>query len=340
MLRKSVRWLFLFLVTSSFLARGAVPEILQWGDLMHHPERWPAMTTVKKELQFSQSRMDEGTQVKVYNVLPNEVELIAPEGFIFSQKPNECTLLADANSFWSSLTPEQKEVTWQKIVNDRTLWPGKITLPSGAQFTGLTLEPGTEATFVYPQSNKVQFAHPKSDSILSISQAETDVFSRARDIARLPVEERQGVLRTVLDESLVDVHGQPFAAAPAKYYIVYYAASTCPRCKIFSPKFVDYYNAKLADRDDVRIVVWSTERPKTNIQKYMHDHKMPWATINDREAGIAGFAIRKAGTVTQIPAILVLDRFGNELLSSRTTPSQTIASAEVVLTKLDDVLSK
>ncbi|MCA9401652.1 MAG: hypothetical protein KC713_08490, partial [Candidatus Omnitrophica bacterium] len=110
---------------------AAAPQTLTWRDLVNHPERWPAMTKVKNDLQFSKSTLDKGAEVQVYNVLPNEVELIAPEGFIFAQTPQECTLLEDANLFWSSLTPEQKEVTWQKIVGDRSLWPGKVGLPSG-----------------------------------------------------------------------------------------------------------------------------------------------------------------------------------------------------------------
>ena len=321
-------------------AQAVAPQTLQWRDLLNHPERWPATTTVKNDLQFSQSTMDKGTEVQVYNVLPREVELIAPEGFIFTQTADQCTLVEDANAFWSALTEDQKEVTWQKIVSDRSLWPGKITLPSGARFQGLTLEPGEEALFMKAEGNSVFFTHPKSDMLLSANQNETDVFERARALAAIPKEERPSFLQTVFDGNLIDAQGQIKPAKKADYYIIYYAASTCPRCKIFSPKFVEYYNQNLADRDDVEIIVWSTEQPKTSILPYMREHHMPWATVDDKKALATGNAFRNAGVVTQIPAIIVTDKYGNEILASRTAPAQTIAKDEQALMQLPSVIGQ
>ena len=116
-------------------------------------------------------------------------------------------------------------------------------------------------------------------------------------------------------------------------------ASTCPRCAVFSPKFVEYYNEHFAGRNDLQVVVWSTERPKSNILKYMRDHQMPFATLNDDDAGMVVYAFRKQGVIVNIPGFIVIDRFGRELYSTGGTgEAQTIPTAEASLEKIAALL--
>lgn len=341
---RSVRLSVLTLVTLIFCAaraQAAGPQVLQWRDLVNHPERWPAETTVKNDLQFSNSTLSKDTPVKVYEVTANGVDLIAPEGFIFDQTPQECNLLDDANAFWSSLTDEQRELDWRKIAADRTLWPDKVTLVTDVYLDKTRkLDEGDQVPVVTVEANqKVIIMHPKVQGTLRVSSAETDIFARARDLVAKPEEERPGIMASVLEGRLLDGNGQTIAAKPADYYVIYYAASTCPRCAVFSPKFVDYYNEHFAGRDDLQVVVWSTERPKSSILKYMRDHQMPFATLDDDDAGMVVYAFRKQGVIVNIPGFIMIDRFGNELYSTGGTgEAQTIPTAEASLEKIAALL--
>lgn len=331
----------IILSIASVRAFAAGPETLLWRDLVNHPERWPAETTVKNDLQFSNSTLSADTPVKIYEVKRNAVDLIAPEGFIFEQKPDQVNLLDDANAFWSSMTAEQKSLDWRKIVADRTLWPDQITLTTDVFFQqNAKIDEGEQAPVVTVEANqKVVIMHPKVQGTLRVNSSETDIFARARELVAKPEEERPGIMASVLEGRLMDGDGQKLEAKPADYYIIYYAASTCPRCAVFSPKFVEYYNEHFAGRDDLQVVVWSTERPKSNILKYMQDHQMPFATLNDDDAGMVVYAFRKQGAVVNIPGFIVIDRFGRELYSTAGTgEAQTIPTAEASLEKITALL--
>ena len=329
------------LLLTATQALAAAPETLKWRDLVNRPERWPSETTVKNDLQFSKSTLSKETPVKVFEVKANGVDLIAPEGFIFEQSPQDCNLLEDANTFWSSLTAEQKDLDWSKIVADRTLWPDTVTLTTDVYFRqNAKIDQGEQVPVVTVEAGqKVVIMHPKVQGTLRVNSTETDIFSRARELAGKPESEHPGIMAAVLDGRLLDGNGQKLDAKPADYYIIYYAASTCPRCAVFSPKFVEYYNEHFAGRNDLQVVVWSTERPKSNILKYMRDHQMPFATLNDDDAGMVVYAFRKQGVIVNIPGFIVIDRFGRELYSTGGTgEAQTIPTAEASLEKIAALL--
>jgi hypothetical protein len=52
----------------------------------------------------------------------------------------------------------------------------------------------------------------------------------------------------------VNKEGKPASLQKARYYVFYFTASTCPRCKVFTPKFVANFNQTLADRTDMAFV--------------------------------------------------------------------------------------
>ncbi len=343
MLRKSFLVAAFAVLTLSFcVSYAAGLEQLQWRDLVNHPERWPASTTIKVDLEFSHANLPKGTKVQISNVTANQVELIAPQGFLFDLKPEECNLLADANAFWATLTPAQKELNWQKISQDRTLWPSYISLTSPIGFGQVSFKEGDTLELITIQGNDVAVANSKLESTLLVSNTDTDIFSRARKMAALPTDQRPGIISTVLKGRTIDSDGNKTDLAPANYYVMYYAASTCPRCKIFSPEFVDFYNKNFADRKDVRFIICSTDVNKANIWPYMKQYGIPWSTLNGEKAdNIVGYAFITPGTMIEIPGIIVLDRFGNQLLATKNNvPGKLIAAAETAMGQLNDLLSK
>ena len=117
---------------------------LTWADLVNHPERWPAETKVNVQLKFKSGALPAGTAVHIETVTPTGAQLIAPQGFLFNVKPENCDLLQAANAMWAKLTPEQQALTADKLAGDQTLWPGKVKIIEAGVFGPIRLEPGTE----------------------------------------------------------------------------------------------------------------------------------------------------------------------------------------------------
>jgi hypothetical protein len=163
--------------------------------------------------------------------------------------------------------------------------------------------------------------------------AGTDLFSRARELAALPPDQRPGHVGDLLEGTPVDSNGKPAALPPARYYVFYFAASTCPRCKIFTPKFVEHFNKSLADRTDVAFVTWPTEATTPPMLDYMKQNKIPWPTIPaEKKLTIGDFG------VMEIPGILVLDRFGTIRLATNKLPGAPLEAADAALAQLNDTL--
>jgi hypothetical protein len=107
---------------------------LTWSDLVNHPERWPAETKINVQLKFKSGALPSGTAVHIETITPTGAQLIAPQGFLFNVKPENCDLLTAANAMWAGLTPEQQSLTTEKLAADRTLWPGKVKLIEAGSF--------------------------------------------------------------------------------------------------------------------------------------------------------------------------------------------------------------
>jgi len=309
------------------------PKTLTWADLVNHPERWPAETKVNVQLKFKSGALPVGTPVHIETVTPTGAQLIAPQGFLFNVKPDACDLLQAANAMWAKLTPEQQAITAEKLASDPTLWPGKVRLIEAGSFGSIQLPAGTEWPVVHVKPTEVGLAHPKSQEMLMLALNYTDIFARARELAALPVEKRPGHMAALLDGATVDKDGKPAAVPQANYYVFYFAASTCPRCKIFTPKFVAHYNKTLADRKDVAFVSWPTDATTPPFLEYARANTIPWPALPaERKSLFANLG------VFEIPGILVVDRFGNRLLATNQFPGAPLDAADAALVQLNGVL--
>ena len=326
----------LFVLTCSTSA--ATPEQLLWHNLINHAERWPATTKISVDFTLDDTTLYRGTEVSVLQVVGPNAQLVAPQGSIFTVLPDECTLLDDANAIWSLLTPAQKNLDWREIVEDNTLWPDRVTLTADQEFDKVVLKAGEDVDLISIAGRAVLIMHHKLEGPLRIRWTDTDVFARARELVELPEDTRPGTIPAILAQRTVDDEGKPVTLEPAKYYVIYYASSVCPRCKIFSPELVDYYNTNLADRKDVKFIVWSTEHNMSRIQRYMKEQGMPWTALTEKSARVVTSAYREAAARFEIPGIQVIDRFGNELLATNKIPGRPIPAAETALTKLNEVL--
>jgi hypothetical protein len=323
-----MKWILLFAFAATCQAGD-----LTWPDLVNHPERWPTETKLNVQLKFKSGVLPAGTAVHIETVTPTGAQLIAPQGFLFNVDAKSCDLLPAANAIWTKLTPEQQALTPAKLAADPTLWPGKVKLIEAGTFGPIKLAAGTEWPVMHVKPDGVGLAHPKSNEMLVMALSYTDLFARARELLLLPVEKRPGHMAALLDGVTIDTTGKPVAVKPANYYVFYFAASTCPRCKVFTPKFVAHYNQSLADRKDVAVVGWPTDAITPPYLEYARQSSMPWPSLPaERKSLFANLG------VFQIPGILVVDRFGNRLLATNTQSGAPLEAADATLAKLDAVL--
>lgn len=306
---------------------------LTWADLVNHPERWPDTTKINVGLKFSSGALAAGSAVRIETVTPAGAQLIAPQGFVFNVKPEHCDLLEAANAQWAKFTPEQRDITPQKLAADPTLWSGKVKILEAGQFGSLKVPAGTDWPLTHVKSDELGIAHPQSKEMLMFAFNYTDIFARARDLALLPVEHRPGRMAASLEGVTIDNAGKPAAVPTANYYVFYFAASTCPRCKVFTPKLIDHYQKSLANRKDVAFVSWPTDVTTPPYLQYARDNAIPWPTLPvERKNLFANLG------VFEIPGILVVDRFGNRLLATNQINGQPLEAANTTLAKLNDVL--
>jgi len=323
-----ITWLF-----TLGLAFNCQAGELTWADLVNHPERWPAETKISVPLKFKSGAIAAGAAVHIETVTATGAQLIAPQGFLFNVKPDGCDLLSAANAMWAKLTPAQQALTPAKLAADPTLWPGKVKLIEAGSFGSIKLPAGTEWPVMHVKPDEIGLAHPQSKEMLMMALNYTDVFARARELVALPVEKRPGHMADLLAGVTIDANGKPVAVKNANYYVFYFAASTCPRCKVFTPKFVANYNKTLADRKDVAVVSWPTDATTPPYLEYARQSSMPWPSLPaERKSLFANLG------VFQIPGILVVDRFGNRLLATNTQPGAPLEAADAALAKLNEVL--
>lgn len=311
---------------------------LTWRDLVGRPERWPEQTTLLVSITVDGAPLNAGMKMKVYDVTPANVVLLAPKGYTLQFEPAETTLLADANASWSALTPEQRALSVPVIAADRSLWPSKVKMTEDVSFGRIAFKEGNEVSLVEVRANgKIGIFDPRTPELLMMDMKYTDLFKRARERAAIPAEDRPSVVSEILKGLTMDVNGKPVAVKDAKYYVFYMAASTCGFCHAFTPEFVKYYNQHFAGREDVAFVVWPWEDTLPPMLAYMKKESMPWPTVPAYQKGRMYFLINGLG-MFQTPALLVVDKHGKPLAMTSTMSGNPTQKASAVVNQMLTVM--
>lgn len=102
--------------------------------------------------------------------------------------------------------------------------------------------------------------------------------------------------------------GVPTASALSgkKLVALYFSASWCPPCRIFSPKLIEFYDSV---KDDVEVVFVSSDRDEKSFGEYFG--KFPWvAMVPGYTSGEHSERQAKLATrlhIQGIPAVVILD---------------------------------
>ena len=128
-------------------------------------------------------------------------------------------------------------------------------------------------------------------------------------------------------ENLVYKNGKVISAEKVlsgKTVAVYFSASWCGPCRLFTPKLVDFYNS-CAGKKNVEIVFASSDRTLNAMQQYMQKANMPWPAIPFDAQKLA--QLRRKLRVNGIPRLIVFDPNG-KIISDNARWDVTLLGAD------------
>jgi hypothetical protein len=325
---------------SASMSRATTPpEKLEWNDLINHPERWPATCKLTKNIRFSVTdSLDAGTVCRVIAVQGTQAQLSA-DNSQFEAPADFIDLLDEANAAWAKLTPEQRALTRDIILKDRSLWPAVVTVNDEQNFGKFTIKAGETLPMLTIQQNHDLELLPKgSVQWAPVPMAMTDFFARARELASLPKDKRPARVAAILNSGLlVDHDGNPAQSKDAELYIIYWSGSQCQWCAQYNAKWVDYFKKTLADRKDVQVFSIGNDRQMPAFFAYAKKNQYAWPILPSQFIAFTE-VLGPLGTI-QMPGIIVFDRNGKIVASTlrqRGTPLQT---ADGVVKQIDQLLA-
>lgn len=90
---------------------------------------------------------------------------------------------------------------------------------------------------------------------------------------------------------------------------VYFSASWCPPCRLFTPLLIDAYTSirRTHGDDALEIILVPRDRAQTEWQGYLRT--MPWLSFPFNHDST--FKLKALLLIKQLPRLIIIDRFGN-----------------------------
>jgi nucleoredoxin len=278
-----------------------------------------------------------GQKVQVLEFDGNQLGVDAGNDMLFRITPNDCDLLDAANAIWSKLTPAQRAIDKQTLLNDASLWPQKVKLTQDQRMeSGKVVPAGTELELVTVAADGPVVWIPDPRMRLSMDMASTDLIARAREVALVDPDKRPSRIVAALKGAIVDSDGKPAAMdslEQTKVFALYYGASWCGPCRQFSPSLVKYITGVVPQNPHLTVVLMSNDKDDAEMLKYMKEEKMPWPALKLTDLNNSPLLLSYTGT--GIPQLVITDRNGKVLANSQQNGQNTgPESALRVLQKL------
>jgi len=133
-------------------------------------------------------------------------------------------------------------------------------------------------------------------------------------------------LQLTLPETLLDPKGNKISSdlLAGKYVGLYFSASWCGPCRVFTPSLIKFRNKHKAEFEVVLVGADGSSRAQAN---YMRKYKMPWLAMQNQSPEAK--ETRQATGVKQIPALVILGPDGKIL--SKDGKKEIAQSAETAL---------
>jgi hypothetical protein len=351
-------WAFIFL-----LGAVAFAEDLTWQELAQRPELWPAQCTVKQAINFQGgASVQAGQVVNVLDFKGNEVELVTTDGRVnFAAEPDETDVLNVARDGYAKLTPKQRALTYPSIVQQKDLWPYRVTITKGFSLApGKVVQVGDSVLVKDIQPDKVDVVSEKLNARFGVAMPATDLMAQARKFVeddqagprllavqkaaeeKLAAEQKaqadkikvEGRVALELEGKLINsITGQPEPLdtnSLPRYIVFLRGQSTCPITRRFAPSVIKYWQDMKPKHPDFEVVYLTIEDlPET--EKFAKELGFSWRTVTYENTTMPCVNPYIDG---RIPQLIVMNRDGKVLANG------IQATAPDALQQLDALLKQ
>ena len=341
----------------------AVAQDLTWQELAQRPELWPAQCTVKQGINFQGGvSVRAGQVVNVFDFKGNEVELTTTDGRVtFAAEPDETDVLNVAREAYAKLTPKQRALTYPSIVQQKELWPYRVTITRSFTLApGKVVQVGDSVLVKDIQPGKVDVVSEKLNARFGVAMPATDLMAQVRKFVeddqagprlvamqkaaeeKLAAEQKaqaekikaEGRVAVELEGKLINSQTgkpEPLGANAMPHYVVFLRGqSTCPITRRFLPTFIKYCQDMKQKQSEFEVVYLTIEDlPET--EKFAQELGFSWRTVSYENTTMACVSPYIDG---RIPQLIVMDRDGKILANG------IQATAPAALQQLDALLKQ
>lgn len=110
------------------------------------------------------------------------------------------------------------------------------------------------------------------------------------------------------------VHFNDAALTDAKYFAIYFSASWCGPCKLFTPSLVTWYQQEKPKHPEFELIFVSRDTDENAMESYMRVDQMPWPALKYSKIQAAKNIEALAGP--GIPCLVFVDADGKVLSHS------------------------
>ena len=345
------------------IATTARAEDLSWADLARRPELWPAQCTVKVPMQFQGGMsVRAGQMANVVEVKATEVDLQSTDGRLnFAADPDESDVLDVARAGYAKLTPKQRALTYPAIVQQKDLWPYRVTITRGFSLApGKVVAVGDSVLVKDLQPGKVDVVSEKLNARFGVAMPATDLMAQARKFVeddqagprllamqkaaeeKLAAEEKaqadkikvEGRVVLELEGKLINsITGQPEPLdtnSLPRYIVFLRGQSTCPITRRFAPSVIKYC-ADMKPKHPEFELVYLTIEDLPETEKFAKELGFNWGMVTYENTTMPSVHPYIDG---RIPQLIVMDRDGKVLANG------IQATAPDALQQLDALLKQ
>ena len=171
------------LLAICLMAGSAVAQELSWTELASRPELWPTQCTVKDTIKFEGGvSIPAGATVDVLDFKGNEADMKTTDNkTYFAAEPEDTDVLDMARAAYAKLTPKQRALTYPLIVQQKDLWPYRVTITRSFDMAlGKTVQVGDQVLVKDVQPGKVDVVSEKLNARFAVAMPATDLMAQVR----------------------------------------------------------------------------------------------------------------------------------------------------------------
>jgi nucleoredoxin len=309
----------LLLLISFPIASVAFAQDLTLAELSRRPEFLPAQVTLKQPVKMQgRPAINAGQKLTVVSIRGTSVEVETPDGrSVFNVKAEDTDVLASAQATYQKLTPDQRALTYQSLLQRKDLWPYRVKLTQLMRLSTGDLRPGTPAILVGIEGNDLVLVNEQGKFMFTAPPRDTDLLDAARkllvDKKAFPgrvMEDLQGKLVNSATAAAASLE----AGADPKYFAFYRGAGWCGPCRQFSPALVKFYKDAKPKYPNFEVVFISGDKTPADMRSYSKEMGFSWVTVPTQRQPETQIVNRLFTNL--IPQLVVTDRQGNVVVDS------------------------